>query len=480
MFKQKKFRQKKQGKKLKIGLLAVVAGALIISCGWIVTTHYEGEPPQIALNLKSPYIRTATKISGRITDKKSGLRNIYISVFNNGRNIVLKKAALDKNSVGTGGKIHVYPFSIILDPKKMGLMDGKARLLIKASDNSWKNGFNGNETKLEKDIFIDTRPPAIQVLSRQHNIRQGGSGLVIYRLSEKCPENGVYVGKGFFPGHAGYFKDPNIYLAFFALGYDQGPDTRLYVEAKDPAGNTSRSGFYHYINRERFKKATLKITDRFLNRILPRFYNTPGLDRTAPLIDQFLYINRELRKKNNAAILAIGKHTDSAMYWSGAFKRLPDSEREANFADHRSYTYKGKIVDHEVHLGIDLASVHNAPVPAANSGRVAFIGPMGIYGNLVCIDHGFGLFSIYAHLSNAIVKQGDMVQRGEIIAYTDSTGLAGGDHLHFGMFIDHEFVNPVEWWDARWIKNNILIKLSAVKNRLDTQTQSPAGRTEQQ
>ncbi|NOY69762.1 MAG: M23 family metallopeptidase [Deltaproteobacteria bacterium] len=472
------FKQKKQGKKLKISLLTIIAGALVISCGWFFTTRYEGEPPRITIDLKSPYIRTATEISGRITDEKTGLDKISITIVNNGRNIVLKQTDLHKDSVETGRKIHAYPFSILLDPKKMGLSDGKARLFIKASDNSWKNGFKGNESKAEKNIFIDTQPPAIQVLSRQHNMSQGGSGLVIYRLSEQCPEHGVYVGNDFFPGHEGYFKDPNICLAFFALGYNQGADTRFYIEAKDPAGNISRSGFYHHINLRRFKKEALKISDSFLSRILPRFYGIPGLDNKAALIDQFLYVNKELRKKNNEAILAIGKHTDPAMHWSGAFKRLPNSARRANFADHRSYTYKGKIIDHAVHLGIDLASVHNAPVPAANTGRVAFVGPMGIYGNLVCIDHGFGLFSIYAHLSSALVKEGDMVQQGDIIAHTDSTGLAGGDHLHFGMFIDHKFVNPVEWWDAGWIKNNVLIKLSAVKDRLNAESKQPVNKTE--
>lgn len=472
------FKQKKQGKKLKISLLAIVVSALAVSCAWVFITRYESTPPQIILNPQSPYIREATKISGRVIDEKTGLRSISISVLNNGRRIELKQAELDKESGPTGGKLHTYSISISLDPKKLGLSDGKASLLIKASDNSWKNGFNGNESVVQNDFFIDTRPPAIQILSSQHNISQGGSGLVIYRLSEQCSEHGVYIGNDFFPGHAGYFKDPNICLAFFALGYDQGADTRFYVEAHDAAGNTSTNGFYHHISLKQFKNEALNISDSFLNRILPRFYDIPELDRTASLLDQFLYVNRELRKKNNTAILAIGSQTDPAIHWEGAFKRLPNSARRANFADHRSYAYNDKIIDHAVHLGIDLASVHNAPVPASNTGRVAFTGPMGIYGNLVCIDHGFGLFSIYAHLSSALVKQGDMVQQFDIIAYTDSTGLAGGDHLHFGMFIDHEFVNPVEWWDEGWIKNNITIKIAAVKNRLDAQAQEPSGTSE--
>jgi len=460
------FKTKKKGKKLKIGLIVLILGLLGSGFAFLYTTKYENTPPRIIVYPQSPYISRATKISGRITDDKTGLRNILISVSNNGRRIVLKQVDLDRDSGYKGGNMHKFPFSIMLDPKTYGLSEGKAVLSIKASDRSWRNGFKGNASTFTETFTIDTRPPEITVLSRQHNINQGGSGLVIYRISEPCSKQGVYVGEDFFPGHPGYFKDPDIYLAFFALGYDQGPDTRIYIKAVDAAGNTASTGFYHYIQRKRFKKETLNISDSFLKRILPRFYGIPGYNKNASLLDQFLYVNKKLRIKNNQAICTIGDHTDCAMHWEGAFKRLPNSARRANFADKRSYAYKGKIVDHEVHLGIDLASVHNAPVPAANTGRVAFTGRMGIYGNMVCIDHGFGLFSIYAHLGTILVKKENMVQKGDIIAYTDETGLAGGDHLHYGMFVDHKFVNPVEWWDKNWIKNNITSKLAAVKKML--------------
>jgi len=182
--------------------------------------------------------------------------------------------------------------------------------------------------------------------------------------------------------------------------------------------------------------------------------------------EQFVFINKELRRRNNLTILANGQKTESLIFWSNVFGRLPNSARRANFADHRVYKYNGQIVSNAVHMGIDLASVKHAEVPASNRGKVVFSGSVGIYGNLVCIDHGCGLMSIYAHLSRMSVDINDMVARGDIIGYTGTSGLAGGDHLHFGMFIDHIFVNPVEWWDASWITNNITSKLETVQSMM--------------
>jgi len=90
-------------------------------------------------------------------------------------------------------------------------------------------------------------------------------------------------------------------------------------------------------------------------------------------------------------------------------------------------------------------------------------GFVGIFGNTVIIDHGFGLCSLYAHLSQISVAQGDVVKIGDDIGLTGLTGLAGGDHLHFSMMVHNVFVNPLEWWDAAWIKNNITSKIDAVK-----------------
>ena len=149
----------------------------------------------------------------------------------------------------------------------------------------------------------------------------------------------------------------------------------------------------------------------------------------------------------------------SAILWKGAFAQLSNSKVEANFADHRTYVYNGETIDTSYHLGYDLSVTKHYAVEAANSGVVAFTGDLGIYGNTVILDHGLGLFTLYGHLSSIDVKPGDSIGPRQIIGRTGETGLAAGDHLHYGVYLQGVAVLPVEWWDGKWINDNIQPKL---------------------
>jgi murein DD-endopeptidase MepM/ murein hydrolase activator NlpD len=453
---------KNKKKNIKFWFITLGCCFIVLAAGLLLLKRLEGEKPAIVLELASGYLNLSQTISVTVSDANSGLRRIWIGLVKDKKEVVL----LDKNFPATGfaggGKIHKATFKIKIEPKEIGITDGKAILRMVVRDFSWRKWWRGNRTYIEKDVTIDTRPPQIDLLTRVHNLSQGGAGLVIFRVSEPCIAQGVYAGENFFPGHAGYFKDPNIIIAFFALSYKQGPDTEVFVKATDYAGNGGRTGFPHYFKRKAFKKDVINISDRFLNWKMPEFDVKTPLDSKAPMVDKFLKVNRDIRKANYRQLTRLLVKTDNVIYWDGPFGRLPKSARRAGFADHRKYTYKGPVIDEQVHLGIDLASLAHSPVPASNKGKVVFAGPMGIYGKTVVLDHGFGLFSMYAHLSAVNVSEGQIVAKGEIIGRTGSTGMAGGDHLHFAMLVHDTFVNPVEWWDAAWIKNNITSKIEGL------------------
>ncbi len=161
------------------------------------------------------------------------------------------------------------------------------------------------------------------------------------------------------------------------------------------------------------------------------------------------------------------------LLWQGAFAQLSSSKVEANFADERTYTYKGEAIDRAHHLGYDLSVTKRYPVEAANSGTVAFAGDLGIYGNTVILDHGLGLFTLYSHLSSIDVKEGETVKQRQHLGRTGETGLAGGDHLHYGVYLHGIAVLPVEWWDPKWIKDNIQPKLEGMSGSEIAEMQQP-------
>lgn len=461
------FKRKEKGKKIKTWLIIILCLVIVLPAAGIIIIKFEGEKPKVNLNFLSTIVPANIDIYGYASDEKSGVKKLWIGLLKDGKETVLFEKEYKTRGIIPKGSVHRVPFKVGIKAKKLKISDGPAKLRIAVRDHSWRDWWKGNRTYIEKEIVFDTKPPELSILSTRHNVSQGGSGLVVYMLSEPCQKSGVYIGKDFFPGYSGYFKDKDIYLAFFALGYGDNAGTDFYVKAIDPAGNTARSGFYHHVLQKEFKTDTINISDDFLNWKLPEFQASAGWDDNLSAVDKFVFINSKLRQKNNYFILGNGKKTENRLFWEGAFGRLPNSARRAAFADHRVYKYKGNVIDKAVHMGIDLASIKHAAVPAANRGKVVFSGAAGIYGNMVCIDHGFGLFSIYAHLSRMMVNPGEMVVKGDIIGYTGTTGLAGGDHLHFGMFIDHVFVNPVEWWDATWIKNNITGKIEMVASMLN-------------
>jgi murein DD-endopeptidase MepM/ murein hydrolase activator NlpD len=112
-------------------------------------------------------------------------------------------------------------------------------------------------------------------------------------------------------------------------------------------------------------------------------------------------------------------------------------------------------VDQQIHMGEDLASLMNSPVYAGNNGAVVYAEPLGIYGHTVILDHGLGVFSSYSHMSKIDVKVGEKLQKGAVLGQTGTTGLAAGDHLHFAINLQGEFVDPLEWWDPHWLRDQV-------------------------
>ena len=329
-----------------------------------------------------------------------------------------------------------------------GLQDGSARLVVTATSNDLR----GSSTTAVREVRVVTVPPALSVDSAQHYINQGGAELVTFSIGGYATESGVKVGQYSFTSFAQPGKQERFSL--FAFPWDTPPKTAPFVFATNPADQVAK-GFWFRVFPKSFRKRDLVIDDAFLDKVVNRI--EPG--GSGELIARFLRINGEMRKQNNKTLADLRLKTAGKFLWSGPFLQLGGSKVESQFADVRNYIYKGKKVDEQVHLGFDLSRVKNTPIAAANDGTVVFAEKLGIYGNCIVLDHGYGLQSIYGHLSAIQVKPGDAVKKGQTIGLSGSTGLAGGDHLHYSMQVDGVQVNPVEWWDAHWIHDRILSKL---------------------
>ncbi len=447
-------------KRSKFWLIAILCLMIVVPVGWFLWDRLENEKPLIAMNLPSSHLGRSQEFTIEVSDPKSGLRRLWVGLLKNGQETVLRDEKFPSAGFFKGGKVHETSVKIQIEPEALGLADGKAMLRTVVSDYSWRDWWRGNKIYTETDVMIDTRPPEIEVLSRAHNINRGGAGLVIFRTSETCSQSGVQVGDKFYPGYTGFFKAPNVYLTFIALGYQQDTDTALSVKVADLAGNNAKSGLNYHLRRKVFRKDRLNISDGFLKKKMPNFSSQISFPADASLIDTFLKVNRDLREANYRKIVEACQNTDSKMHWQGDFLRLPKSANRAKFADHRIYMYQGREIDRQVHLGVDLASIARSPIPAANTGVVIFAESLGIYGKTVIVDHGLGLFSMYSHLSHIGVEVGNLISKGDVLGRTGATGLAGGDHLHFSMLVHDTFVNPVEWWDTKWIQHNVLAKIN--------------------
>ncbi|MBU1041815.1 MAG: M23 family metallopeptidase [Proteobacteria bacterium] len=408
----------------------------------------DGRLPVLDFTPQSEVASYNTDFTLKITAKTVGLKNLTVSITQDGKTFDF----LQRTFTGKPME-HTEIFRL---PRESGFKEGPAELTIVVRTHSLLSFIGRGKVSLTRKLTLDLTPPQISVNQGVHNVNQGGSGAVSFKISKPVQRVGVAVGEYFFPA---YLQQSGDYFCFFAMPYDMLPaNFKPRIIVRDLAGNEATQTLYIYAVPKEFKFDKLNVPDEFLNDKMSQ-YSAQYPQEKSPL-DIYKRVNSELRQQNVAELKRIGQDTANAPLWTGPFQRLPGAAGRAGFGDARDYFYNGMKIDHQTHLGVDLASLANAPVPAANAGRVVMAEFFGIYGNCVIVDHGLGLQSLYSHLDSFDVKKGDEVKRGQFVGKTGTTGLAGGDHLHFGILISGVQVSPVEWWDDHWIQDNVIKHLN--------------------
>jgi murein DD-endopeptidase MepM/ murein hydrolase activator NlpD len=440
------------GKKVKVFIGLIV---LLTAAGLVALLVMSGGT-SLSANPAPTVIGVSTPVTVRIANPH-GVRRVAAYIEQNGARYPL----FDRQAPATRlfWHRHEAPFSISFDAGKSkapNLKDGTARVVVEAVSNDLRAGSDS----AAYNVKVSLEAPRVAADGFQHYVNQAGMELVTFTPSGSWTEAGVKVGAYTFrsfplPGH------PDQRFSMFAYPWDLPPDVTPVVYARNAAGTEAKASFWFKLFPKKFRTRDLAIDggliEKLVNSVDPTGQVLPGKS----VLDRFLYINSEMRRKNNQQLADLRFKTEEKILWRGPF--LHWGKEEANFADARDYVYQGRKVDHQVHLGFDLSDVVGGGVQAANDGRVVWAGDLGIFGNCIVLDHGYGLQSIYGHLQRIDVKVGDMVQKGGKMAIAGSTGLAEGVHVHFGMQIDGVQINPREWWDEHWIKDRILSKLAPEK-----------------
>ena len=440
---------------LYILLLVLIVGGFIY-----VYPEIEWSAPEIDIKLQSENIGTRP-FDIEVLDSGKGLKNVtVVLVGDHGESILVNKNYPEGVK---GDKITVK-----LDPKKLGVKGGAAELKVSAEDRSRLKIFSGNKTKINKQVNLDLVPPKLDVISTDQYINHGGSGLVVYKASPDTVNSGVSIGNYFFPGYKANFKDEDVHMAFFAYPHDVEPGENIILIAQDQAGNERTSGIFYRLRDINYRKSDINISTNFVENVMVPIMEEDSSGSSHKEI--FIKVNNEMRKKNDATIKKVGTNSKGEIMWDGAFHQLSNSKVEANFADERTYILNEEPIDKQFHLGYDLAVTKRYPIEAANGGVIVYADELGIYGNTVMIDHGMGILTLYGHMSTIDVEVGDQVSKNDIIGRTGETGLAAGDHLHYGIYINGVAVRPVEWWDNKWIKDNVTLKINQASGEFNPKT----------
>lgn len=342
-----------------------------------------------------------------------------------------------------------------------GLKEGEATIRV-VTDRAAAWLRRPEPSSAELTLGVKLRPPSLQVQSLHTYVSQGGSEAVVYRVGGTAVKDGVRAGEWWFPGYPLPGGGERDRFALFSMPYDLEDASGIWLVAIDDVGNEATASFIDRAETKPIRREKIQVSDSFMQSVVtPILDQTPELEDQGDLLQNYLNINGNLRRANADTLKRLAAASPPEFRWDKRFVPMRNGQVMSGFADRRTYTYNGQTVDQQDHLGFDLASTSHAEIQASNDGVVVQARYFGIYGNCVVIDHGYGLLSLYGHLSSISVEEGQAVERYETIGRSGQTGLAGGDHLHFTILLRGLPVNPKEWWDGHWIHDRLKLKLGA-------------------
>ena len=445
---------------------AFIFGAIVfLAIGGVAYVYnaslFERDVPKVSIekeiewNLKEP-------ISVNISDA-SGLRFVKATLNDGEKSVALESKEIKQPQMSVD-------LNLTFPKTGFGANKKAFELTIEAVDASKWNFFAGNSVSVKSLLKVDTKRPDVSVIASSYKIMKGGAATVIFRAHDEAMKS-LYIetnfGKKFYPTP---FHKEGYYITLVAWPTNVNTFSASIV-ARDRAGNITRAQVPYFLQERKYKTSTIPLQDSFLDGKIADLIGEMAPERSSlSRLEKFKFVNETMRQSNEAAILKVTSVVPTTRISEFAMKPfypLRNGKVVASFGDHRFYEYEKQPVSESHHLGLDLASNAQAPMQTSNDGVVVFARENGIYGNNIILDHGLGVYSLYGHCSSYMIKEGDVIKAGDSIAKTGTTGLALGDHLHFGMYVQGVDVRPEEWMDSVWLKESVFSVIDSAKKTID-------------
>jgi len=441
----------------KKGIWFLILGAIVaLAAALFFMPMFEKNPPKIEA-LTNGYTNLKNPIVVKISDDR-GLKSYEVYLIrNNQKELLIKGENLPKE--------------VTLKIKLPRVKAKEIDLEIVATDTSKWHFFSGNKTIKNIHLIVDKIAPDAQVVNNSYAIGRGGSALAIVKVKDNNLENAYILVNDKYKFKLTPFVKENYYIALIAWPVNEKSFEAKLI-ATDLAGNKVKEHIPYFWRTKGIykpKNVKIKISDKFINQVAIRVLEKMQMDVPNDPVEIFKMVNEKIRKLNEKEIFNITREVYEdkiSSFFIRRFNPLPGSAKRADFGEIRHYFYKGREISKAIHKGVDLAKVRRAKIYSSNNGIVVASHYIGIYGNTLIIYHGLGLYSLYGHTSEFLVKKGDRVTKGDVIARTGATGAVFGDHLHFGIYVQGYPVQPLEWMDSRWIKLNILEVINEAKRMI--------------
>ena len=442
--------KRKKGGGLFLGLiilLLLVGGAVFL----YTAPQFEQTPPKIEANSKI-VVGEDGKINFKVLDNYA-LKKVELIVGDGEKRSTVLDERFPKG-------VKEKEFQVLLPKSVLASQKSHWSYEIIATDRSFWNFFMGNSSHLKGEIFIDSVAPQISIVASSPGILKGGTALVIYKINEdNLLESYIDIGHGIhFKGIP--YKKEGVYATLIVWPFNQEEFVPKIV-AVDKAGNRAEVALSIRRYKKRYRVSYIAARDSFIDgKIAELASQEKKFAQISDRLQKLKAVNETMRLENEKLIHKVSKKaTPIDKKWSlKPLYPLHGAKRVSDFGVKRYYYYKKRenIVSTSYHVGYDFASVKHDKIYTSIPGKVVFAAPNGIYGNMVIIDHGLGLYTLYGHISQLKVKVGQKVTAGEVIGLTGKTGLALGDHLHFGLLVQGVEVYPLEWMKKKWINDFIL------------------------